>query len=205
MAEQKKQAYEDVKKTNANETSIVRIAGRDVNGNYKIEKALMRVKGIKNSFAHAAVLQIEKHFGIARNTEIGSLEEESIEKIEKLISKPLEYGIPSFLLNRRNDAESGDNRHLVGTDLTVVDRQDVDRDVKVQSWRGFRHQYGQKVRGQRTRSTGRTGATVGVTKKAAEAVLKATEAQQKKGATATTAGAEKPAAATSKPAAEKSK
>ncbi len=204
MAEQKKQAHEDARKTDAKETSIVRIAGRDVNGSYKIEKALMRVKGIQNSFAHAAVLQIEKHFGIARNTEIGSLAEEDIEKIEKLISKPLEYGIPGFLLNRRSDADSGENRHLVGTDLTVVDRQDVDRDVKVQSWRGFRHQYGQKVRGQRTRSTGRTGATVGVTKKAAESALKAAEAQQKKGAATGTAGTEKPAASP-KPAAETSK
>lgn len=185
MAEQKKQVRNDSRNAEGKETSIVRIAGKDVNGSYSIEKALTRVKGIKSSFAHAAVLQIEKHLGIPRTAEIGSLDEESVSKIEKLISKPLESGIPGFLLNRRSDVESGSNLHLIGTDLAVATRQDVERDVKVQSWRGFRHQYGQKVRGQRTRSTGRTGATVGVTKKTAELAAKAAEAQEKKGATQT--------------------
>jgi small subunit ribosomal protein S13 len=47
----------------------------------------------------------------------------------------------------------------------VQTRQDIEDMIKQQTYVGFRHQYGQKVRGQRTRSTGRTGATVGVTKK----------------------------------------
>ena len=38
--------------------------------------------------------------------------------------------------------------------------------------RGFRHQYGQKVRGQKTRSTGRTGSTVGVVKKSLQPAKK---------------------------------
>ncbi len=37
----------------------------------------------------------------------------------------------------------------------------------IRCYRGIRHEQGQKVRGQRTRSNGRTGLTVGVTKKAA--------------------------------------
>ena len=39
----------------------------------------------------------------------------------------------------------------------------------------LQHQYGQKVRGQATRSTGRTGATVGVTKKAIQQAEKESE------------------------------
>ncbi len=184
MAEENKQINENAKKAEGKvTTSIVRIAGKDINGSYKIEKALMQIKGIKNSFAHAAALQIEKHLGIMRDTQIGSLDEENIKKIEMLISNPLKYGIPGFLLNRRKDIESGESKHLVGTDLIVATKQDIDRDIRLQTWRGFRHQYGQKVRGQRTRSTGRTGATVGVTKKAAETAAKATEQKQKKGET----------------------
>jgi small subunit ribosomal protein S13 len=33
---------------------------------------------------------------------------------------------------------------------------------EMNSWRGYRHAYGLKVRGQRTRSTGRKGKAVGV-------------------------------------------
>ncbi len=35
---------------------------------------------------------------------------------------------------------------------------------KLRSWKGIRHNLGLKVRGQRTRTTGRLGLTVGVTK-----------------------------------------
>ena len=36
---------------------------------------------------------------------------------------------------------------------------------KIRTHRGLRHYWGLKVRGQRTKTTGRRGATVGVTKK----------------------------------------
>ena len=65
--------------------------------------------------------------------------------------------------------ETGKNIHVVSNDLIFNTRQDVSRDIANGLWRGFRHQYGQKVRGQHTRSTGRTGATVGVTKSKAAA------------------------------------
>ena len=70
--------------------------------------------------------------------------------------------------------------HMIGVDLTVKNRQDVDNMIRIQAWRGHRHQYGQKVRGQRTRSTGRTGATMGVMKKSAEAQAKAAQSQADK-------------------------
>jgi len=162
------------------EASIVRIAGRDVNGNFKIVKALIQIKGIGNTLAEAIANVAEEKFGIDKSTRIGMLPEDKISNLEAIIKNPLKFGLPEYLLDRRKDRETGESMHLIGSDLTVKVKQDIDYDIKIQTWRGFRHQYGQKVRGQRTRSTGRTGATVGVTKKAVEQAKKAAEQQEKK-------------------------
>ncbi len=71
------------------------------------------------------------------------------------------------MLNRRRDIESGKDKHLVATDLTFQTRQDVQRHKDTRDWVGWRHLIGQKVRGQRTRNTGRTGMSVGVLRKQA--------------------------------------
>ena len=62
--------------------------------------------------------------------------------------------------------ESGNDKHLLANDLTFAIRQDVQTGVNTKSWSGWRHQMGQRVRGQKTRTTGRTGMSVGVLKKA---------------------------------------
>ncbi|VVB77309.1 30S ribosomal protein S13 [uncultured archaeon] len=147
------------------ETSIVRIAGRDINGNFKIATALLRIKGINQNLASAIELLAERKFGIERTAKIGALSEQKLAEIEQIIKDPAKFGVPMYMLNRRKDLATGKDLHMVGTDLIVQTRQDIEEMIKQQTWVGFRHQYGQKVRGQRTRSTGRTGATVGVTKK----------------------------------------
>jgi small subunit ribosomal protein S13 len=156
--------------------NIVRIAGRDINGNYSIVAALRHIKGISHSLANAIALLAEKNFGITQTTTIGSLDEERVEKLESLIKEPGRFGVPAFMLNRREDTDTGVNAHNVGTDLIVKTRQDMDSSIKLQSWIGYRRQYGQKVRGQHTRSTGRTGETVGVTKKRIQEEAKKTRA-----------------------------
>ncbi len=197
MAEEK-QDKQEKQRPQKQEISIVRLAGRDINGSFKLEKALMRVKGIGSNMAHALSLSIEKKLSITPETQIGSLTEEQLTSIEDIMKSPKDMNIPSFMFNRRKDMETGSDIHVFGTDVTIKVRQDIENDIKMQSWRGFRHQYGQKVRGQRTRSTGRTGATIGVTKKkgleGAAAAAKATEAQQQKAGPAPTAPA-KPAPA----------
>lgn len=164
--EKKEEKKEEPKKPARQETSIVRLAGRDISGTKNIPHALMEIKGIGHTLANAMALSISRTHGISTDTEIGTLSEEQMEKIEDVIKDPLRVKIPSYLMNRRKGAEAGADMHLVGTDLIVRVRQDIDNDIRNNTWRGFRHRYGQKVRGQRTRSTGRTGATVGVTKKA---------------------------------------
>ena len=138
------------------------------------------MKGIGNNLAHYLAITIESKLGIQKSTDVASLTESQIADIEKVIKDPVANGMPWYVINRNKDAETGKNMHVVSNDLIFNTRQDISRDISNKTWRGFRHQYGQKVRGQNTRSTGRTGATVGVTKKAiqqAEKEAKATPAK----------------------------
>ncbi|MEM0201888.1 MAG: 30S ribosomal protein S13 [Candidatus Micrarchaeaceae archaeon] len=162
--------------------SIIRLAGRDIDGSLNMPRALSKIKGIGFNLSNALSIAIERKLGIARSTTLGSLSEQQIAEVEKIIKDPYSVGIPEFMLNHNNDMETGAHKHYVGSDLIFATRQDINRDVSLKAWRGFRHQYGQKVRGQHSRSTGRTGATVGVTKKAivtAQKEAKAASAEQK--------------------------
>ncbi len=164
-------------------SSIVRLVGKDINGALSIERALDQVKGIGSNMAHALSYEIESKLGIQRSQSLGSLSEAQITDIEHIIKDPAGAGVPYYLLNRNKDMETGKSLYLSGNDLIFAVRQDVNRDVNARTWRGFRHQYGQRVRGQHTRSTGRTGVTVGVTKKAVkEAQAAAIQKDNAKGA-----------------------
>ncbi len=162
MAENRQQNREDKKVQ-----SIIRIAGRDIDGSLPIYRALFKIKGIGLTMANALTYSIGKKLGIPASAQLGSLSEKQIEEIEGIIKKPADYSIPKYMLNKRKDFETGADVHYVGNDLTFSLRQDINREVNLRTWKGYRHQYGQKVRGQHTRSTGRTGATMGVVKKSA--------------------------------------
>ncbi|MCL5239198.1 MAG: 30S ribosomal protein S13 [Candidatus Marsarchaeota archaeon] len=175
--------------------NIVRISGRDINGKYDVVAALRHIKGISHSLANALAILAEKNFGIAPTTIIGSLEEDKLEQLESVIKEPGKFGVPAYMLNRREDTDTGAEMHLAGTDLSVKIRQDMDASIKLQSWIGYRRQYGQRVRGQHTRSTGRTGETVGVTKKKLQEAEKASRKPSGGGPGATAAPKEEGAAA----------
>ncbi len=187
MSEEKQEKQEkQIKSRNeitSSVSSIVRLVGKDINGALSIERALDQVKGIGSNMAHALSYEIESKLGIKRSQSLGSLTEEQITSIEHIIKEPASAGVPSYLLNRNKDMDTGKGLYLSGNDLIFAVRQDVNRDVNARTWRGFRHQYGQRVRGQHTRSTGRTGVTVGVTKKAVkEAQAAALQKDNAKGA-----------------------
>ena len=55
-------------------------------------------------------------------------------------------------MNRRKDIESGETKHLIGSELELQKEFDIKRLKKIRSYRGLRHALGQPVRGQRTRS-----------------------------------------------------
>jgi len=140
---------------------IVRVTDTDIDGSLKVGYALTKIKGVSISLANAVL----KKAGINPEIRLGSLSEEQVKKIEDVLLNPAKYGIPSWLLNRRKDLETGKDLHLLSSDLDLRTKMDIDLMKKIKSWKGYRHAYGLKVRGQRTRTTGRTGKTVGVSKK----------------------------------------
>jgi len=172
---------------------IVRIAGRDIKGETKLRMALIRVKGIGVTLSSALTKIISNKFNISKNTMIGELSDEQVDMLMEVISNPNKYGIPERMLNRQKDPETNQSTHIIGTDLTFRTKQDITNLKDLNTWKGYRHAYGQKVRGQRTRTTGRTGMTVGVLRKTMLAKAAAAKAAEAGTATAEKA-AEKPAA-----------
>lgn len=139
---------------------IVRIAGKDVAGTKKTIIGISQIKGVGHSFAKS-LLDILK---INPNSNVGFLTESQVEEIEKAMRNPASVNMPSWFLNRRKDIDSGTDLHLITSDIDFNVRNDIEREKGMNSWRGFRHTYGLKVRGQRTRTTGRKGGAVGVRK-----------------------------------------
>jgi len=140
---------------------IIRFAGTDIEGSQPVTYALTSIKGVGIKLANAI---IEKS-GISPEARMGFLSSAEVEKIEEIITNPVKYGIPVWLLNRRKDVETGKDLHLLGSDLILQTKNDIDQMKKIRSWKGFRHSYGLKVRGQRTKTTGRKGKAIGVKKK----------------------------------------
>ncbi|MFX0093143.1 MAG: 30S ribosomal protein S13, partial [Candidatus Hodarchaeota archaeon] len=96
---------------------------------------------------------------------MGFLTDAEVEKIEEITRSPKDHKIPHFLLNRRKDLETGEDIHVASIDIPVYLKDDLDRLKKINCYRGIRHKLGLRVRGQRTRTSGRGGQTIGVTKK----------------------------------------
>ncbi len=178
---------------------IVRIAGKDVKGEINLGRALFAVRGIGQTLSLAAAAVISKELSIDPKSRVGDLSEAQIESIDKILYSLQDYGVPSYLLNRCSDFLTSNNRHVIMNDLLFESGQDVDRDKKMFSWRGYRHTFGQKVRGQKTRNTGRTGMAVGVLRKAIIAAQGGAAAAPKTGGAAPSASAA-PAAAKTAPA-----
>ena len=142
---------------------IVRIAGTDVDGSLNVEYGLTRIRGLNINLSKAIV----KRADVPRDLRIGDLHDEDVERVEAILTDLKEYDIPSWMLNRRKDIETGEDLHLIGPDLTLRIKSDIDGMIQRRSWKGIRHSLGLKVRGQRTKTTGRSGRAVGVRRRRA--------------------------------------
>jgi len=143
---------------------IVRIIDKDIDGMKNVVDALSDIKGVGMRLAHI----IAGKAGVSPEMRVGYLTDEKIEEIEEIIRNLPDYGVPSWLLNRRRDIESGKDLHLISSDIDLQVKADIERLKSIWCWRGYRHAYGLKVRGQRTKTTGRAGKTVGVSKSKAK-------------------------------------
>ena len=139
---------------------IVRVANTDLEGKKSVQYSLTGIKGINRRSARI----ISDLSGVDPTATIGYLEDEQIEALKKTVDN-IESILPTWMLNRRKDPLTGDDKHIFGTDVLLVKIEDLNTLKKTRSYKGIRHERGHKVRGQRTRSTGRRGLSVGVTRK----------------------------------------
>lgn len=140
--------------------TLIRILSYDIPGSKKLYVGLTFIKGISWAISKAICTKLALPF----SKKISELSNDEIKKIEEFLDKP---DIPHFLKNRRFDPETGESKHLQGTDLDLQKEFDIKHMRKIRSYKGIRHGAKLPVRGQRTRSHFRSrGRTVGVKRKA---------------------------------------
>ena len=157
--------------------NLVRIADTDINADKSLLNGIRSIKGISYSMAKALC----GLSGFDPNMKISMLKETDITKLEEMLTNPAKHGVPNYFLNRRKDMKTGQDMHLIGSDLDVAHKFDVQDYINLKTYRGFRHMLGQPVRGQRTRSSFRQkGRVVGVMKKSIKLEAKAEEKKEEK-------------------------
>jgi small subunit ribosomal protein S13 len=139
---------------------IVRLHGSNLDGTKLLPYALCELKGVGIRVARTMI----KRLGLDATQRLGSLNEADIKKLEEILDDPSSRGIPSWMLNRRKDQQTGRDVHLLASDLALREKEDVDVMRETRSWKGERHARGLKVRGQRTKTTARKGRSVGVSR-----------------------------------------
>ncbi|KAA0186829.1 hypothetical protein HAZT_HAZT011553 [Hyalella azteca] len=155
---------------------ILRLMSSTVDGKRKVMFALTAIKGVGRRYANIVL----KKADIDINKRAGELTEEEhrdfwaalfcqfaseVEKVVTIMNNPRQYKIPDWFLNRQKDAKDGKYGQVLAANLEGKLREDLDHLIKITAHRGLRHYWGLRVRGQHTKTTGRRGRTVGVSKK----------------------------------------
>ena len=144
---------------------IVRLSNKTLQGELPLPKALMQIKGLGAAMADILSKRAAQKFKVAQTEQIGNLSEEQTEALEQMINDPIANKIPTWMLNRKRNFVTGKDEHLVMSDLDYRHRLDIQFLQDTRTYRGIRHMHGLTCRGQRTKTSGRHGHTMGVTKK----------------------------------------
>jgi len=155
---------------------IIRIEGVDLDGNKKIELALTGLRGIGMNLSRSII----RVSGIDPNVKLGNLDDKSIEKIKNVLENPKKFNIPVWMLNRKKDYETGEDKHIFESQLAIMNRDDINRLKKIRAYRGIRHELGLPVRGQRTKSSFRKGRAIGVSRRKVLREKKSAEREKKR-------------------------
>ncbi len=141
---------------------LIRVGNTDIEGDQQILYGLTQIKGVDEMFANAMC----RLAGIHTQEKAGAVSDELVEELNDIVENPVENGMPAWLVNRRKDIRTGEDKHLLGGDIDFVEDQDIKRMKKAKTYRGMRHTYGLTVRGQRTRGNFRSssGTSLGVQK-----------------------------------------
>lgn len=140
---------------------ILRVMNTNIDGNRKVMFALTSIKGIGRRFSNIVC----KKADVDLNKRAGELSEEEVDRLITIISNPRQFKIPNWFLNRQKDIRDGKYSQVTSNNLDTKLREDLERLKKIRAHRGLRHFWGLRVRGQHTKTTGRRGRTVGVSKK----------------------------------------
>lgn len=140
---------------------ILRVLNTNIDGRRKVMFALTAIKGVGRRFSN----MVCKKADVDLNKRAGELSDEEVEKLITIMSNPRQYKIPDWFLNRQKDIKDGKYSQVTSNALENKLREDLERLKKIRAHRGLRHFWGLRVRGQHTKTTGRRGRTVGVSKK----------------------------------------
>ncbi|ODR79127.1 30S ribosomal protein S13 [Haladaptatus sp. W1] len=136
---------------------FVRIGQTDLDGTKTVERSLSEMNGIGRRTARIVAEEAD----VDRKATFGRLDDDDIERVVEAVENYADE-VPEWLTNHRKEYFSGETTHETGNDLSMSRRRDLNRMQMIDSYKGVRHKRGQKVRGQRTKSTGRTEGTIGV-------------------------------------------
>ncbi|XP_014749522.1 PREDICTED: 40S ribosomal protein S18, partial [Sturnus vulgaris] len=114
---------------------ILRVLNTNIDGRRKIAFAITAIKGVGRRYAHVVLRKAD----IDLTKRAGELTEDEV--------------------------TPGDTPQVLANGLDNKLREDLERLKKIRAHRGLRHFWGLRVRGQHTKTTGRRGRTVGVSKK----------------------------------------
>merc|ERR1712137_929359 len=140
---------------------ILRVMNTNIDGKTKIMYAMTSIKGVGRRFSNICL----KKADIDMNKRAGELSDEEVERLVTIMQNPRQYKIPDYFLNRKKDIKDGKYSQILANGLDNKLREDLERLKKIRAHRGLRHYWGLRVRGQHTKTTGRKGRTVGVSKK----------------------------------------
>ncbi|KAJ2158280.1 ribosomal 40S subunit protein S18B [Coemansia sp. RSA 552] len=138
-----------------------RVLNTNVHGNVKIMYALTAIKGVGRRYSNLVLKKADVDF----SKRAGELTNDELERVVNIIQNPLEFKIPKWFLNRQKDRTTGKYSQLISNGVDNSLREDLERMKKIRLHRGLRNAWGLRVRGQHTKTTGRGGRTIGVTKK----------------------------------------
>merc|ERR1711993_86455 len=140
---------------------ILRVMNTNIDGKTKIMYAMTSIKGVGRRFSNICL----KKADIDMTKRAGELSDEEVERLVTIMQNPRQYKILDYFLNRQKDIKDGKYSQVLANSLDNKLREDLERLKKIKAHRGLRHYWGLRVRGQHTKTTGRKGGTVGVSKK----------------------------------------
>jgi small subunit ribosomal protein S18e len=156
---------------------IIRLLNTNVDGKQKVMYALTKIKGVGRRYSNLVC----KKADVDLTKRAGDLTSEELERLVTIIQNPLQCmwprfrphtpdwpptdKIPSWFLNRQRDIVDGKDSQVLANGVDSKLRDDLERLKKIRAHRGLRHYWGLRVRGQHSKTTGRRGRTVGVSKK----------------------------------------